>query len=532
MKPWPWFGALVIFLSPARVSAQQLTPTGAHEEHPSLSGRVVDEDGHLVADHRLEFTLRIRTVGTSWSRGFEVTTDREGRFVFELVTQAADELTIGEPWYEKRPTLHDAAATLELSELFAPGVHEIGDVKLLVPGSRKLLRKTTDTDLETLFIMAERGHAFTSDARHDADTCLTEIIERGGPRWEKFIARHLAVSRKLQDRDFPSRDDGSHPIENVGLLTALRRLQHQPDPVLLEIDGGPLLETVFPDDPMVRYRVKNVDSQGESIALWTWELSDHGMNDYCRVDARASDGSPVKHYDERKIIGGGSASRVTIAPGATRESTVGLQYYVHLPMPGDYQVVLRQRHGHAGRDFAYSTGSVDGWIYSSSDVFTIRVLPRQIAISNAERERLLDRFRAIDFASPTLIVWQPWKAGDAFKEAATTPQDELYLAGWSAVPVLLDVLDQEPRSARECAWALALLADITGLHAPVRDDRENLAWGRYVRFNCWPGLERSRRENGDHAKPATEGPELPDLRQQDELIQRWRETRKGFVIQQ
>jgi hypothetical protein len=501
---------------------------------PLLVGRIVDEDGHPITNHRLEFNVGVRTPGTSSRWGFEIQTDGKGRFQFDLVKEVAAgetrELTIGEPWNEKRPTLDRAAATLDFSTTLAAGVHDLGDVALLVPGSRKLLRNMDDSELERWFLAARQGHAMTDDPRHDADTCLTEMAERGGSRWQEFITRELAASRRKDAFGRPVEDSEKSPIEDVALLTTLRRLQRLPDPVVLEVEGGPLLETVFPVAPVIQFRVKNVDAGGATISLSTWELDRFGMNEYCRIDVHASDGSIVQHYDGPKFVNGGASFPEAIAPGGSAESAVALEYFVHLPRPGDYQAVLHQRHGDDGSGFAYSKGPLDGWICSSSEPFTIRVHSRPIELTKSERERLLGRFRAIDVSQPTPLVWKSWEADDEFKERVTSPQDELYLAGWTVVPVLLDVLDESDSTPQTRAWALALLTDVTGLNGPERFGSENPAWGRHQASTRWPGLKPTKRYADDDKPGPVEGPAKPDVAQQTDLIRRWREIRNCLAI--
>jgi hypothetical protein len=524
--------ALCISCHAARAQVVDVEAKGAATV-PVWVGRIVDEDGRPIVNHLFSFLVCSKSASISSSRGFEVETDGEGRFRFDLVKQVAagetTEVTISEAWYEKRPTLQGAAATFDISKLLAAGVHDLGDVTLQVPGSRKLLRKLGDTDLEKRFIDAKGGRASTDDARHDADTCLTEMVERGGTRWQKFIARRLAASRRTSKSGRRVDDPEKNPIEDVALLTALRRIQRQPDPVVLEVEGGPLLETVFPIDPVIRYRVKNVDANGETIALWTNELDRNGMNEYCRIDLRTDDGAPVQHFDWMKFIPGGSARLDAIPPGGSAESAVALEYFVHLPRPGDYQAVLHQRHGPGGGGFACSKGPIDGWICSSSELFTIRVRPRPVELTKSERERLSDLFRVIDVSQPTTLVWKSWEADDEFEGHASSPQDELYLSGWTGVPVLLDVLDETDATPQARAWALALLTDVTGLNGPERSGRENLAWGRHRILNRWPGLKPSKGYR-DEKPGAVEGPAKPDVAQQDELIRRWREVRSCLSI--
>src|SRR5262249_41960520 len=152
---------------------------------------------------------------------------------------------------------------------------------------------------------------------------------------------------------------------------------------------------------------------------------------------------------------------------------------------GTYRARLDERHNEDR--FGDAVGAIDGWICSRSEEFAIRVLPHPIALPKGDRRRLRERFDAIDFTKPPLIVLEPRRVADGFSVPIASPEDELYRAGWTAVPVLLDVLDDGPATFDAQTWALALLWDVTGLHGPDELDHSPVdPWAAPKHPTRWP----------------------------------------------
>ncbi len=484
--------------------------------------------------------------------GPRVTTGRDGRFRFALVAEADGEskrwLLIREPWEDKGRNLHGAAATLDLSKKFEPGVHDLGDVMLHRPGSRRWLHTLTNAELERLYLEAEQGHSFSENAPHDADTCLTEVIERGGARWQAFLAKELATTSKSRQEagqrfanfGFPDEEDehppaptdveesaGAVPLD-VTLLTVLRRIEKKADPCTLEIVGGSIIEVTFPDDPTLRCRLRNRDVESKTVSF-----SDLGYESACRVEARAPDGTVVGPVDEQRLVLNRGGRRFeTLAPGKSRESSVSLGHLVQLRRTGDHRVRLFSCDG---VEFDETRGALDGWICTTSDEFTIRVVARPIELPPSERRRLHALFDAIDVASPPLLVSEALLADEHdWIGPPATPDDELCRTGWHAVPVLLDVLDEKNASPERRAWALALLTDITGLVGfggffATGDDTLIGAVGRHRAFWLWPSARPRANQLRENDKRLA-GPPHPDPKLQAELAHRWLEFRECLAV--
>lgn len=508
---------------------------------PAFLVRLVDEERRAISGEQLEFSVRrVDANGRDDGENFGVTTGSDGRVRFTLVDDAPQGgvryVEIHVPWYAKNSTVHVAGCRFDMTPRFEPGVHDLGDVVLHVPGSRKCLHSLPDSELERIYRDAGRGIPFSCDSVHDVDTCLTEMIERGGSRWTAFIAAEVEGTHPSPDVDEDEDEDESvdpHAppppkiaYRNPRLLTALRRAQHRPDPVVLEVVGAPIIETTFPDVPKLSYRFKNVDDGGEMLALGSFDRGTESS----RIEVRGPNGSTidVRRDDDVMHMVQGFVSQDPIPIGASLECGADLNESTFFPGVGDYRVRL-YHHDRDAHEFNQAKDPLEGWICSKSEEFTIRVRPREITLTQGDRKRLRERFGAIDLESPTILTSDPWKPDAEYDAPVSKPEDDLFRAGWSAVPVLLEVIDDPASSIQRRAWALALLSDITGLNRGPRNDSETLAFGRHRSPWNWPGVKPPF-SGSDGNEDRVTGPKLPDVARQAELIRGWNETRRNFLI--
>src|SRR5207245_4935441 len=80
------------------------------------------------------------------------------------------------------------------------------------------------------------------------DQVLTEIIRRGDEECEEFLKKEFEATKK-------QKVDG----QNLELLTALRRVQKKPDPVIVEVRISKNLEVTTRSLPRLQVALKNVD---------------------------------------------------------------------------------------------------------------------------------------------------------------------------------------------------------------------------------------------------------------------------------
>jgi len=502
---------------------------------PRLCGRLLDEEGGVIARHEMDFWIGLSKRGSGSSSGAAITTTAEGRFECNLVGAPPKEtrrtLTIKEPYWHEPQRFDGAAAMFDVTAPLAPGRHELGDVVLWRPGSLRHVRQLDDDALERLYFAAKEGCGFSGDPAHDADSCLAVMAERSGPRWIEFFEKQLEPPPE-SDRQATA----SFKFEsNITLLTALRRAQRKRDPCTIEVAAGPVVESVFPDAPIVGYTLRNVDELRVTLRLTSYELGKRGMNRYCRIEARDEEGREVRRFSSSSFNGGGMGSSRTIEPEGSAESSIDLRYFLERPRAGEYRARLHHHHGHGG-SYAWSKGPLDGWIVTSSPEFTLRVLPRVIRLNASERARLRALFDSLDPHATRPLVCEPWHPDPVFQDGPRSPADELFGAGWTSVPVLLDVLDERDSTPEAKAWALALLASITPLRLDARGDQDQVrndasdALGRHHDYMYWPTLQNPDHRGGDPWSSEIQGPEVPDSAAQAKLIAAWHDVRTSLAI--
>ena len=498
---------------------------------PRICGRLVDEEGRVIANEEIYFTIELSRPGSGSSDGRAITTTEEGRFEFNvggmLPNEARTLLTIAVPRDRAVNRSEGGAAMSDLSGQLGLGRHELGDIVLYRPGSLPHVRSLSDDALEHLYVAATDGCGFSGDPAHDADSCLTVMAERGGPRWIEFLESEVAplLGKSLGNRPRERRFDS-----NIPLLTALRRAERMDDPCVLELEGDPLLEAQFGDSTVVRYVLKNVDKGSES--LWVVPTQACGSPIDCRVDAVDAAGRCVERNNfslDRFIV------PTRIEPGASCVCGIDLQRAFGVIAPGDYRMRIHHRSGGNHRSFFAATDSpLAGWIAMSSSEFMLRVLPRPIRLPKSERRRLRERFDSLPIEEPPFLIAEAIPADATWSDTVAIPGEEFARAGWSGVPSLLDVLDEPGANAKRRAWALALLASITPLRVDGCDDQvggmddSEGALGRHRYCYRWPGLIAK-----DGVPPTVSevgGPTEPDAALQERAIARWRSIRESLSV--
>lgn len=507
-------------------------------EPNTLSGKFVGEDALAVANRELDLMIRSVVPREAPKRAsvlapvapYHVVTDEFGgfhlRLVHELPRSGSVFFLVSGTSRDRMPLRFESAVRIDLQPTTETRERDVGVVTLHAQGSRLLLQGCPDVEVEQHYDRAINRTPFCADtAAQDVDTCLSEMVARGGKRWEDFLASRYAASRA----DTPPVD--RLDLTDVPLLTALRRVQKKRDPLVLEIEDGPVFETVFPELPLLRFRIRNVDEDGETVRLETFEFTDDGMLGRCRVDLRNAQGSPVEPFARPHFVIQGMCCDFALAAGEVVESSLRLKDVMFLPRVGDYTGRLRQHHG--ASQFVSVRGPLDSWICSNSDPFTIRVLPRPIDLPKAERARLRARFDAIDYLQPvTIVLNRGWRADDVYEGPPATPEDELFRAGWRSVPVLLDVLETPDSSPPARAWALALLKDITNLFIDETRLGRN-AVGHHHEASAWPTVKGVLLDANDVARrKRVDGPEQPDVAQQAPLIRSWLSIRGSLAIRE
>jgi hypothetical protein len=497
-------------------SACQEPPSAAA---PTLVGRLLDEEREPIRGASIGWTdwcyYEVVHGSGSFAKGYRLETDQKGRFEFLLPDEPGMTGALRAVQFHAD---HRESYEVVLPQPLPSGRFDLGDLQLARPGSIRWLADKDDAGLEAEYRRAVVAQERNGVYQRSVETCLTEMIRRGGAHWQAFVESELAHERTEQN---PNR------IEDLELLTAMRRIQGKPDPLAVQLVGSPELECTFPQVPTVRVRLRNVDVDGE-LFQFTFGPRIFGSDFPADVQTRFAvevldpSGQRVTPLPVEPVQGSIQYERAPLEQGMSLELELPLAPYLQWPGAGEFQMRVLY---HDRAEIAEGTGC-DGWIASSTTWFIVHVKAKRIWVSRAEFCALADRIGEIDLSKPVLLVRGHWESELAFDRAPETPEDHLFRAGWKAVPALLEALESKDLEPKRRAWVLGLLWNITGALNPAYEG----AMGAFHWSDGWPGtsfrggkpiqFESTRSRDASTLQP----------KKQEELTQRWKILRKSFDI--
>ena len=333
------------------------------------------------------------------------------------------------------------------------------------------------------------------------------------------MAAELACERaKTDPRD----------IDDLALLTALRRIQGKPDPLAIQVVGLPELECTFPQAPTIPLRLRNIDVDGE-LFQFTFGWRYGGVNllpGYApiqfAVEVLDASGTFIPAIPVEPMDGNFSLDHSAFEKDIELTYELPLELYLQWPAPGEYQMRVLYH----DEDAIGMKADCRGWMASSSSWVVVHVKSKRIRVDRAEHCVLADRIAEIDLSQPVLLVRGHWDSDLAFDRAPDSPQDRLFHAGWKAVPALLEALESKDLEPKRRAWVLGLLWNITGVLNPAHEG----ALGAFHWSAAWPGTTyKGGKPIYMEASGSTDDADLQPEKQH-ELTQRWLVLRKSFDI--
>ena len=457
------------FPGPSRAGEEVRFAPPSLASYPRLHGRIVDEEANAVANRKIDFSVTLTQKGKETSTRAEAVTDGGGFFDFAVVAEilpgckgtlrcSAAAAAQGEK------DLGAADALVDLKKLL-PGPNEVGEVVLVAPGSLRWLARLSDDELQKTY---ESRKSTSGTRRLDVEACLVEMGRRKSERWKKYLASELAAlhpaAKPKSAKPGKGHDAGEtgEADADLSLLTALRRAQGKPDPLAIVLGAPPPYDAIFPETPKVAFSLKNVDASKETFGITEGGSYRSGRFARIHVEATGPDGARVAVRTQFGMMGGGMSGRSHLAAGESRAGEIKLGDFISFPGPGVYQVRLCY---HDSEEIA-NADRIDGYVVATSPEFTVRLKSQSVTVKRADLDALKEKWKAIDFTEKVPLVAGHWSPDLKFEGAPKTPQDHVFRAGYAAVPMLFELLDDATLTIEQRSWVFGLLWDITGINNP------------------------------------------------------------------
>lgn len=483
-----------------RPTAERASRAGATEEQRLLAfdGRALDARGAPLAGTTLTVQTWTERADLFTGDGREVATDADGRFHVELraATTAPPPARFGLR-LAAFPRGGGAllAAFVDVADPARAGARALGDVQLELDTPERALATFSDDALEAALRASIAKRPRIGNSTKDWVLQLAEAVRRGGPRWERVVreldARQIEERTRAQrqqdeedERVDPANEPSPPPAHDRHVLTTERRLHGRPHPIVLELLDPPVIEARFPTVPVVRCRVRSVE-ETERVKL-TLGCQDENVGVVLDPSGRTADAPRhAARATQPRLCRHAPWFDTELEPGGVVDFVVDLPDRITLDEPGEHELAIvideDLRRGVDGPAPAFALRSAP---------FRVKLTADPIRLTRATYDGLRHELTSIPRDSCVKLVRAPWSPATTFAQDDLEPQDRIFRAGWKALPVLIDALDDPKVEARHQDWALGLLFDVTGLHQPAGDAYAASLIGRTCWEDAWPTTRR------------------------------------------
>ena len=302
------------------------------------------------------------------------------------------------------------------------------------------------------------------------EACLSEIIRRGGSKWAGLLRKRFEA---LSFREFNTYGDdedlepGSH--FNLELLTALRRVERQPDPLRIVVElADDEAESTPLSLPRLQVTIRNVDVEKRDAGFTFGGNYRSGRQARWRVWLRDAEGRAVSRRVQRGIItGGGLSQSGVLRHGESWQTVLDMRRFIMAPAPGRYSLQVLY---HDTRTIADSDDR-SGLIVCRSDPIPFIVEPVVIHLTDVERRAAMRWIAAIDAEKELKIVDGTYGEWAHEFISPRSPQGKLLGMDLKSIPPLVDALRQKELPVDKRAWIHSLLFSLTGEHDPRYESR-------------------------------------------------------------
>lgn len=300
------------------------------------------------------------------------------------------------------------------------------------------------------------------------DAILMEIVRRRDTYWEALLLEGLnriRESRELREKKWAEEHDSRYRrnnSEDLATLTALRRVQKLPDPVIIDIDSEETVEFEFTELPSFSVKARNQDVEHRAVHFIYGGNYRTGRQARWRFSVRDTNGEEVPIRKLGGWGGGGMYSEGPLEYGQTWETTLAMSSFLHPFPPGEYRVTV-QYHNYR---FLSKYEDPSNFVMCQSEPFTLRVKPKTLLVTGSDRRKARERIDRLPEAGSVRYIVGSY-GSFAKKFIAPDSAAGLLLAdGWKSIPTLVEAAADESMPAVRRAWVFGILHSMTGSYSP------------------------------------------------------------------
>ncbi len=307
---------------------------------------------------------------------------------------------------------------------------------------------------------------------------LGEVIRRGGKQWESFLAEKLEFLKSDGDLN-------KYTFFSLELLTALRRIKKQPDPLHIFIQEPKSFSGLALQLPELKVRIENVDIEKTKAGLTFGGNYRSGRQARWRILLQDEKGNALPIKDSiGSGTGGGMYQEGILEYGKSWETSLSVQSFIEKPPPGKYKLTVLYHNTIAIAD----RGNIDDLIVYKSDSIPFTIKPITITCSKKDQKLIIKLVSEIDDKKSLKMVVGTYDEWAYELIAPDSPEGKLLSMGIKATPTIIHLLHDKTLSNEKRAWLFAILFSLTG----ENDPRRFSALGSYEYwesgFEIWGGL--------------------------------------------
>ncbi|MDB5391857.1 MAG: hypothetical protein JWM11_7503 [Planctomycetaceae bacterium] len=254
---------------------------------------------------------------------------------------------------------------------------------------------------------------------------------------------------------------------NLELLTTLRRIQRQPDPLLVSVKVPEGLTGTTRELPSLAITLESTDV--EKTPVWMGLLPHfYGSApiSHWRVEVKtpAGDLLPTRHNSAAMFnFLESSRSDGWLKFGEALNTTLKLNDLIEISKPGEYTVTILY-HPKNYISKVQNTDDLEELICFRSQSFKLTVRQsdkRIIVLTNSDRAQVTSSISELPKSGIVKFVIGVYDNDDYGFISRDSPAGKILIMNWKAVPALLDALSDKTLSVHQRAWILTLLYTIT-----------------------------------------------------------------------